>query len=257
VALLSESLAREAFGSPEAAIGQHIAARPDPPVWPEVVGVVEDVREDGLDRAPPQMVYWPLATPAFYRGMSPDDLVVWRSVGFAIRSSRVGTGGFLDEIRTAIWSENPNLPLFQVGPMDRFMADSIVRTTFTLALLAVAGVVALALGLVGVYGVVSYSVSQRSWELGMRMALGADRRQVLAMVVRRGMVLAGTGLALGTGLAVGLTRLMSALLYGISPTDPLTFASVIVGLGGVALLASYLPARTAARLDPVVALRIR
>jgi hypothetical protein len=136
VALLSESLAREAFGSPEAAIGQHIGARPDPPVWPEVVGVVEDVREDGLDRDPPQMVYWPLATPAFYRGMSPDELVVWRWAGFAIRTSRMGTEGFLDEVRSAIWDVDPNLPLFQVGPLDRFMADSIVRTTFTLALLA-------------------------------------------------------------------------------------------------------------------------
>jgi predicted permease len=255
VALISENLAREAFGSPEAALGQHVAARPDPPIWSEVVGVVRDVLEDGLDRNPPQMVYWPLATPAFYTGMAPDQLFVPGWAGIAIRSSRAGTSGFLDEVQRAIWTVNPNLPLLQVGLLDRFMADSIAQTTFTLVLLGIAGGVALLLGLVGVYGVISYSVSQRRRELGMRIALGAKAGQVLGLVLRRGMVLSGAGLALGTGIALCVTRLMSSLLFGVSHADPLTFASVVTGLGIVALLATLLPARQATRVDPVVALR--
>jgi putative ABC transport system permease protein len=255
VALLSESLAREVFGSPEAAVGQYVAARPDPPVWKEVVGVVKDVREDGLDRAPPMLVYWPQVTLGFWEGNAPDEVQTWRGSGLAIRSDRIGTPGFREAVEQAIWEVNPNLPLVGARPLSDLMASSMARTSFTMILLGIAGVVALILGLVGVYGVISYAVSQRSRELGMRMALGAEAGRVMLMVVRQGAVLAGVGVIIGLGLALGVTRLMSAVLVNVSPADPTTFASVAGGLLFVALLASYLPARRAARVDPILALR--
>ena len=130
------------------------------------------------------------------------------------------------------------------------------RTSSTLILLAIAGTVALILGIVGVYGVTAYSVARRSRELGMRIALGAQKESVVRMVLRQGFVLAAIGIAIGTVLALGLTRLMSSQLYGVSPIDPVTFAAVAVGLLVVALVASYLPARRAASVDPIEALRV-
>jgi predicted permease len=255
LAMLSESLAREVFGSPEAAMGQYLAARPDPPEWKEIIGIVADVRDDGMDQNPPALVYWPQVTLGFWEGNAPDQLQTWQGSGIAIRSDRLGTPGFSEEVEGAVWEVNPNLPLLRVRPLTQLMANSMARTSFTMILLGIAGAVALILGLVGVYGVISYAVSQRSRELGMRMALGAGARQVLAMVVRQGMVLAGTGVIIGLGLAFGVTRLMSAVLFGVNPADPLTFGLVGVGLLIVAFLASYLPARRAAGVDPVEALR--
>jgi predicted permease len=255
LAMLSETLAREVFGSPEAALGQFIAARPDPPVWKEVIGVVKDVREYGMEQDPPDLVYWPQVTLGFWEGNAPDDVQTWRSAGLAVRSERVGTPGFRSALEEAIWEINPNLPILRAHTLPELMADSMAGLSFTMVLLGIAGGVALFLGLVGVYGVISYTVSQRTREMGMRMALGADGRQVLAMVVRQGAALAATGVILGVGLAFGLTRLMRAVLFGVDPVDPGTFGTVAVSLLAVALVASYLPARRAARVDPVVALR--
>jgi putative ABC transport system permease protein len=256
VALLSERLAREVFGSAEEAIGQYVAARPDPPQWKEVIGIVADVRDDGLDRDPPALVYWPHVTLGFWEGNAPDQVQVWRSAGIAIRSDRMGTPGFLEDVQAAIWEVSPNLPLMGVRPLSEMMAASMGRTSFAMVLLGIAGLVALVLGLVGVYGVISYAVSQRARELGMRMALGAQASQVQRMVLRQGFVLAGVGVALGLGLAFGLTRLMSALLFGVNAVDPLTYAAVSGGLLAVSLMASYLPARRAAKVDPMTALRL-
>jgi len=168
----------------------------------------------------------------------------------------VGTTGFLDEVRNAVWEINANLPVRGLLSLEDLMARSIARTSFTLTLLGVAAGVALLLGIVGVYGVISYAVSQRGRELGLRMALGAQAGQVKAMVVRQGLVLAGVGVVVGLGLSFGLTRLMASLLFGVSPVDSLTFAVVAAGLTVVSIVASYLPARRAAAADPMEALRI-
>jgi predicted permease len=256
VALLSETLANEVFGSPEEALGQYVAARPDPPQWKEIIGIVKDVREDGMDAPHPALVYWPHVTLGFWEGNAPDQVQVWRGAGIAIRSSRVGTPGFLNEVEEAIWEISPNLPLMGVRPLTELMSASMGRTSFAMILLGIAGVVALILGLVGVYGVISYAVTQRRRELGMRMALGAQPGQVKGMVLRQGFILAAIGVALGLTMAFGATRLMSSLLVGVSPADPLTYTSVAGGLLVVALLASYIPASRAARVDPMTALRI-
>jgi ABC-type antimicrobial peptide transport system permease subunit len=132
----------------------------------------------------------------------------------------------------------------------------MARTSFSLVMLGIAAVVALILGTIGIYGVISYIVSQRTRELGVRMALGAEGSHVKGMVLRQGLVLSGIGVGIGLVSAFGLTRLMEALLYGVDPVDPLTFGAVAVGLTTVAMVASYLPAQRAAKVDPVEAIRI-
>jgi predicted permease len=256
VAVLSETLAREAFGSPEAALGRHVAARPDPPVWKEVVGVARDVREDGPAQAPPDLVYWPQVTLAFWEGNAPDEVETWRDAGLAIRGPRIRTEGFRQALESAIWEVNPNLPLLRLQTMPELMAGYTERTSFTLILMGIAGGMALVLGLVGVYGVIAYGVSRRSHELGMRMALGANRSRVLRMVLRQGAGLAAVGIFLGLALAWSLSRFIAALLFEVAPVDPLTYGLIAGGLLLVALGASYLPARRAAGVDPVEALRM-
>ena len=255
VAIVSETLAREYWGSPEAAMGKMVAARPDPPRWHEVIGVATDVRELGMDQAPPVLIYWPQVTLAFWQGMASDEANTWRSMGYAVRSSRVGTADFLQGVKDAVWEINASVPVRNLRAFPELMASSVARTTFTIVLIGIAAGTALLLGIIGLYGVISYSVSQRSKELGMRMALGAPALTVKKMVLRQGLLLSLAGIALGLGLAFGLTRLMSALLYGVDPVDPLTFCVVPMGLMIVVLLASYVPARRAAKVDPMQALR--
>jgi ABC-type antimicrobial peptide transport system permease subunit len=178
-----------------------------------------------------------------------------RSMVYALRTRRLGTSSFLEEVRSAVWSVNPNLPLANVRTLEEVLERSMARTSFTLSMLGIASGVALLLGAVGIYGVISYSVSQRTREIGVRMALGAARRDVHRLVLKEGAPLILAGLAVGLLAALGLTRLMAALLFGVSPIDPVTFGSVAAALAAVALVASYLPARRAAGLDPTEALR--
>jgi len=253
--VVSESIARDYWGSVPAAIGRRLSIRPDPPRWHEVIGVVADVREDGLNLDPVPMVYWPQVTLATFQGQPIEQGLLWPNVSYAVRSSRLGTPGFLQEVRQTVWSVNRNLPLETVGPLSDFVAQSWSTTSFMLVLLGVAGAVALILGLVGVYGVISYGVSQRRLELGMRMVLGAQAGRVLRMVLRQTLLVAGVGTIVGLGVSVWVTRASSSLLFGVSPTDPPTFAAVALLLMAVAAVAGYLPARRASRVDPTVVLR--
>jgi predicted permease len=255
-ALVSESLAREYWGSPTAALGQRVAIQPNPVRWHEVIGVVADVREDGLSLDPVPMVYWPQVNLAFWEGTTEEDVQTWRTMGFVIRSARTGHPDFLRAVQKAVWEVNPNLPLRSVSSMSDLMADSVARTSSTLTLLLVAGGVALILGIVGVYGVIAYAVARRSREIGMRIALGAEKETVMKMVLRQGFALASIGVGVGVVLALGLTHLMSALLYEVEALDPVTFVVVAAGLLAVAQLASYIPARRAAGVEPMEALRV-
>jgi ABC-type antimicrobial peptide transport system permease subunit len=176
-------------------------------------------------------------------------------VSLVIRSERASTAPFLDEVRAAVWSINPNVPLALVRTVKDVYAASMARTSFTLVMLAIAGVMALVLGIVGIYGVVSYGVLQRTKEIGIRMALGASERSVGWMVVRYGLLLAGIGAAVGVLTAGAMTRVITSLLFNVSPLDLATYAAVVLALIGTAVLASALPAWRAARVNPIDALR--
>jgi predicted permease len=248
VVMVSENLAREMWGTASVAIGKRLREFPDTP-WYEVIGVVQDVRENGVQEKAPEIVYWSsLPVDSHWAD-------VWRTMTFAIRSDRAGTQAFLDEIRRAVWSVNSNLPLASVRTMQEVFDQSVARTSFTLVMLAIAGAMAVALGMIGIYGVISYSVSHRRREIGIRLAIGAQRGDVLQMIVAEGAKTALAGVAIGIAAALILTQLMRNLLFGVSAQDPLTFACVAALLISVALFASWLPARRAMLVDPVVALR--
>ena len=251
VVMVSESLARELWGSPSAAIGKQLTEFPKMP-WHEVIGVVQDVREDGVQAKAPEIVYWPTMMENLF---GPGPAQAMRTVTFVIRSERAGTQGFLDEVRQAVWSVNANLPLANVRTMQTVYDKSVARTSFTLVMLAIAGAMALALGIIGIYGVISYTVAQRQREIGIRLALGAQRADVLQMVLKHGATMALVGVAIGIGASLALTGLMASLLFGVSAHDPVTFAAMATLLILVALLACYIPARRATRVDPMVALR--
>jgi predicted permease len=251
VGIVSENLARELWGSPQAAIGKQFREFPSMP-WHEVVGVVQDVRENGVDQVSPATVYWPSMKLDLY---GPGPLNARRNVFFAIRSNLAGTQAFINEMQQAVWSVNANLPVASISTMQDIYSDSMARTAFTLVMLAIAGTMALALGILGIYGVISYAVSQRRREIGIRMALGAKKSELVWMFVRSALLLTGVGTAVGLGAAAALMRLMRTLLFGISPLDPVTFTAVPVILIAAAALASYLPARRTAAVDPVEALR--
>jgi putative ABC transport system permease protein len=250
VALVSEKLARELWKEPSAALGKQLRDNLKSP-WREVVGVVEDEHHRGLDQPAVTTVVWPMLMDHF----EGDDILVRRTMVYAIRSSRTGAAGFTNEISRAVWSVNSNLPLASVRPLDALVRASLARTSFTLVLLAAAGVMALLLGVAGIYGVIAYSVSQRTREIGIRMALGAERREVTRMFLRYGLRLAAIGLFCGLAVAIVLTRLMTSLLFGISALDPITYGLVCFSLLGAAMLASYVPALRATMVNPVTALR--
>jgi len=158
-------------------------------------------------------------------------------------------------VSRAVWSLNPSLPLASVRTLDEVVSASMARTSFTLVILAIAGAMALLLGVAGIYGVISYSVSQRTREIGIRMALGAERQEVTRMFVRYGLGLAAIGIACGLAAAIALTRLMGSLLFEVSPIDSLTYVAVCLSLVAAAVLASYVPALRATLVNPVTALR--
>jgi predicted permease len=253
VALVSANLARELWGSPQAAIGKRGREFNGAP-WVEVIGVVQDVYENGVQEKAPEIVYWPpFGYGIFGPSKRPESI---REVVFVIRSDRAGTESFLAQVRQAVWSVNQSLPVAGAETMQQIYGRSLARTSFTLVMLGIAGSMALLIGVIGLYGVIAYGVSQRRREIGIRLALGAEPRAIRKMFLRHGLALVIVGVAVGLAAAAGLMGLMRSLLFGISPLDPITYAAVPLVLVAAALLASYLPARRAAAIDPVEALKL-
>jgi predicted permease len=250
VAIISENFAREYWHNANGAIGKRIrvASTDD---WREIIGVAQDVHDNGVDQSAPSTVYWPIMQDN-YEGQKQ---MFRRGVAFIIRSPRAGSHAFIDEVQRQVWSVNPDVPLAEMTTVGTLYTKSMARTSFTLVMLSVAGGMALLLGIIGIYGVISYSVSQRTREIGIRMALGAQRPALTALFVRQGLLLTGIGLACGLVVAFVTMRLMSSLLFNVSPVDPLTYISITVCVMATAYLACYLPARRAATVDPVNALR--
>jgi ABC-type antimicrobial peptide transport system permease subunit len=204
-----------------------------------------------LNQAAPQVV----AFPAAILGLAGGAAVASETASFVIRSERAGAAEFLGDLQEAIWSVNATVSPANVQTLGDLYERSLARTSMTLLLLGVTGTMALLLGLIGIYGVVSYAVSQRRREIGIRLALGAAPGEIRRMFVRHVLVLAGVGVAIGLGGAATLTRLMASQLFGVAPLDPATHLTVAVGLMAAAGLASYLSARRASALDPVEVLK--
>ena len=249
--LVSENLAREYWHDPARALGRRIRVANNAG-WHQIIGVVADIRDDSVDKPTPSSVYWPILAKHIYD----EKTMAQRTFAFAIRTSRAGAESFLKEVRQAVWSLDANLPLAQVRTLDDYYRRSMARTSFTLIMLGVAGGMALLLGVVGIYGVIAYSVSQRTREIGIRVALGAQNQQLTGMFVRHGLLLTAAGVICGLVASIALTRLMSSLLFEVSRFDPVTYGAVAIGLVAAATLASYLPSRRAAAVDPIEALRV-
>lgn len=245
VVIISEPLAREYWGEPAKAIGRRLRGWSPRFPWREIIGVSGNERDDGLTQPPTQIVYWPMLNESYE----------WRTMAYAVRSTRVGSPGFVRELEQAIWSVNPNLPLATVQTLEEIQVSSMTQTSFALVMLGIAASVALLIGMVGIYGTVAYAAAQRTREIGVRIALGAQIGDVRQMFLRHGLWLTTFGIAIGIGIALILTRVMSTFLFGVGPMDPLTYATVSAVLAAVTLAATYLPAHRASRVDPVVALR--
>jgi predicted permease len=250
--IVSENYARDQWGSPQAAIGKRVQQYEKTP-WEKVIGVVEDVHVHGVDEAAPAIIYWPAMLPSPYTRRP--TIEVWRDVAFAIHSGQAGQAGFVDEVQRAVWSVNGNLPVAAVATMGEIYGQSMARTSFTLTMLAIAGAMALLLGLIGIYGVVSYAVSQRTREMGIRLALGAQKSELEWLFVRSALTLTGMGAGIGLCAAAGLMQFLRSLLFGVNPVDVFTYVTISVVLVGCAAVASYVPARRASAVDPVKALR--
>ena len=250
VAVVTENFTSEYWDEPSEAIGKRIREDRDGR-WREIIGVVGNVHDDGVSRDARVTVFWPMMIREFWG----QDVLIRRTMGFAVRSTRTGTPGLLEEVRDAVWSINGNLPIANVATLRELLDRSMARTSFTLVMLGIASVVALLLGSIGIYGVISYAVSQRTREIGVRMALGARRADVSRLVLHDGVKLTAVGVAIGVVAALFLTRLMSSLLFGVDAQDAVTFIAVAFFLGAVSLFASYLPARRAASVHPLEALR--
>jgi putative ABC transport system permease protein len=241
VAIVNASLAKMLFksGNP---LGQHISFGPPPAPWKEVVGVVADMRENGLEGEPVPELFVPyLQDPSF-------------SMAFVIRAGS-NPEKLIGEVRQAVQSVDSNQPLSDATTLNQIIAGSIAPRRFKMLLLGMFALLAFALAAIGVYGVTAYFCSQRIHEFGVRTALGAGRTEILKLSLGRGLKLVLVGVALGVAGAFALTRFISSLLFAVKPTDPVTFVAVSAGLAIAGLLASYIPARRVANVDPMVALR--
>ena len=250
VAIISENFAKEYWHDPASAIGKRIRVGTIDD-WREVIGVVGDMHDDGVSNPAPTSVYWPVLQDRF-EGQKE---IARRSITYAIRSQRAGSAAFMQDVQRVVWSINSDLPLADPSTLGELYTKSMARTSFTLVMLCVAGAMALLLGIVGIYGVISYSVAQRTREIGIRMALGAQRKMLTAMFVRQGLVLTCIGIGAGLVVAFITMRLMSSILFNVSPVDPMTYILTTLCVVAIALIACYLPSRRAATVNPVNALR--
>jgi predicted permease len=250
VVVVSKSFASEYWPRPQDALGQTIRVV-NTDLWREIIGVSEDVHYDGVEKPAPSMVYWPLMMD-YFAGRKQR---LQRATVFVVRSRLAGTQSLMKAIEQQVSMVNPNVPLANSETLGDLYAKSMARTTFTLVMLCVSGGIALLLGVVGIYGVIAYSVSQRTREIGIRMALGAQRRVVVGGFVRQGMWLTVVGIVIGLVIAFATMRFMSALLYRVSAHDPMTYSIITCAVMIAALLACYLPSRRAAEVDPALALR--
>jgi putative ABC transport system permease protein len=243
VAVISESCARKVFPSQDP-IGKEIqlGGRDDSKPWTTIVGVVGDIRQYGLDKAPDMEAYIAQAQNMSY-------------LFSMVARTSIDPRNLEGAARAAFLAADPTLPVFRVQPLESYVTSWLAQRKFTLALLGMFGGLALVLAAVGIYGLISYAVTLRTREVGIRMAFGAKRSDVLAMVLRQGLALIGLGLVTGFMASLALTRLLTSLLFEVRPTDLGMSALVALLLATVALLASYLPARRAASVDPMVALR--
>lgn len=248
VAVVDRNFVRR-FWPNEDPIGKRISintvpnSKPLMPQWCTVVGVVGHVKHCGPDVEGREQAYFPLAQSPFFRSMY-----------LAVRTTLESTS-VTNAIRQQVFAVDKNMPIYEVSTMDQLLSNSVVQPRLNLTLLVAFATLALGLAAVGIYGVMAYTVTQRTHEIGIRMALGAQPYQVLGLVLRHGMSLAAMGAAMGIVVSLFVARLVSGLLYGVSATDPVTYAGITVLLMGVALLACYVPARRATRIDPIVALR--
>ncbi|MEJ7618633.1 MAG: FtsX-like permease family protein [Pyrinomonadaceae bacterium] len=244
VVVVSQEMARR-FWSGEDPLGKRIktggANSPSP--WMEIVGVAKDVRQVRLDADPKPQMYVPYAQPIFFQ---PNHLVV---------RTDVEPRSLAATVRRTVWEIDKDQPVSNIRTMEDVLSESLARQRFSMLLLGIFAAVALVLAAVGIYGVMSYSVAQRTHEIGIRMALGAQASDVLKLAVGHGLKLVLIGLAIGLVAAFILTRVMSSLLFGVSATDPITFITISLILMSVAVLACFFPARRATKVDPLIALR--
>ncbi len=246
VVVVSEDFAREIAAEPAAVLGRRVRFAADQAAWREVIGVVQSVRQDGLHEDPPITVYWPVLR---------DNMFGTPTVAFVIRSERAGTASLMEEVRQAVRSVNGSIPITVEGTMQDLYSESLARTSFTLVMLAIAGAMALALGVVGIYGVMTYVVAQRMREIGIRSALGAEPRQIEMMFLVHGLALTAVGVIVGLAAAAALGRAMSSLLFGIEPIDAVAYVGAIGVILAAAAFATYVPARRAAKVDPTETLK--
>ncbi|HKP86336.1 MAG TPA: FtsX-like permease family protein, partial [Blastocatellia bacterium] len=244
VALINETMARELWPDQDP-IGKRIkfpGSEKNPQPWRTIVGVVRDVKQYGLDKKEPMQIY-------LSEAQYPTSFMT------LVVHSSADAKGMIGEVRKEILAADKDQAVFNIVTMEQLLADSISLRRFSMLLLIIFAALALTLSAVGIYGVISYSVTQRTHEIGVRMALGAGRLDIIRLVVSHGMAMTLAGVGIGLAAAVGLTRVMESLLFGVSATDPLTYIIISVALTGVALGACFVPARRATRVDPMVALR--
>ena len=246
IAVVNEAFAKEFFAKQDV-LGQRIrwAREHGAPRWMTIVGVVGDVKQFSLSEAAAPAVYTPFA-----QSNEP-----WRRWMTVVLRTSGASAGLISEVKQQLWSLDSQIPVNHVETMDQLVEESLSQQKFNMLLLGIFAALALVLAAVGIYGVMSYHVSQRTREIGIRMALGARGGDVLKMVAREGLWMTAAGIVIGVAAALLLTRWMSSLLFEVTPSDPATFAGVILVMGAVAMLACYIPGRRAVRVDPLVALR--